>query len=81
MIGGLTYIWIADSDPSGSRPSGDSIWSFADFNEAMSYAKWIDFYAMNTGQGTVWVWNWNGGSGSWNNAVFTGFENKNYPTP
>jgi hypothetical protein len=82
MIGGLTDLWIADSDPSGSRPSGDSIWSFADYNEAMSYSKWLVTYFLDNPGSYVTVWNWNGGSGRWDGtAPFLPIPNSNYPAP
>jgi len=81
MIGGLTYVAIFDRQTEQAFPVSDLLISFADYNEAMSYAQWIDVKVIGTSQGEVWVWNWNGGSGRWLNNAFTPFSNNNYPTP
>ena len=81
MIGGLTYVLIVDSSNELNYPTGDTIQVFADYNEAMSWAKFIDINAIGTNKGEIWVWNWNGGSGRWLNNVFTPETNTNYPTP
>ena len=82
MIGGLTYIYFIDNIEESGRPSTDVMISFVDYNEAMSYAKWVDVGAFNGyNAARIYVWNWNGGSGYWENNVFNATENNNYPTP
>jgi len=80
MIGGLTYVYIIGFDPAAGAPTGDSIWQFADYNEAMSFAKWLEIKTTSR-QGDIKVWNWNGGSGYWLNGAFTSEANSNYPSP
>ena len=81
MIGGLTYILINDKDEATAIPNKDSgPIQFADYNEAMSYAKFLSSkFAGNSAN--IWIWNWNGGSGYWRNGIFADRTNDNYPTP
>jgi len=79
MIGGLTYVYLQDRAETFS-PTADSIWSFADYNEAMSFAKFMDTNMIGTDEGRIYVWNWHGGSGKWNNNSFSALNNTNYPT-
>jgi hypothetical protein len=81
MIGGLTYVFISDNDEAVTIPIGDSgPIQFADYNEAMSYARFLSVRFSGT-NGNIWVWNWNGGSGYWRNNAFSARDNANYPTP
>ena len=80
MIGGLTYIYVIDRGEGVPQPTSDVMQSFADYNEAMSYAKWIGSTQLGT-NAYVTVWNWNGGSGYWLDTTFSPTANTNYPTP
>ncbi len=81
MIGGLTYVYVRESVEGVVAPTGDIIWSFTDYNEAMSYASWLDHRTIGCNDGRIYVWNWYGGSGYWNANAFTALDNNNYPTP
>jgi len=82
MIGGLTYLTILDRNDTDPQ-QGISNYVLADYNESMSFAKWLSLQLSNVAaeKPLVFVWNWNGGSGFWNNGVFIALANDNYPTP
>jgi hypothetical protein len=82
MIGGLTYVYIIDRSTDAVSPVSDVIQVFADYNEAMSYSKWLVTYFLDNPGSYVTVWNWNGGSGRWDGtAPFLPIPNSNYPAP
>ena len=78
MIGGLTYVKVMDRNQTQQPPNGDTLISFADYNEAMSYAKWLDVVFYGTDAVWVSVWNWYGNSGYWDNGTFYDASNQNY---
>ena len=80
MIGGLTYVTLLDVNQTDPQ-QGLHVQVFADYNEAMSYAKWATFWFSIQETTSVYVWNWNGGSGKWTGSSFTDIANSNYPTP
>ena len=77
---GKTIIYVRDGDESAQTPHTDNIWEFAVYNEAMSFAKWLDYHYISGSNGDVFVWNYDGGSGYWRNSNFTSIENSNYPS-
>lgn len=77
-IGGLTYVYILDIDTATNIPAGDTQYVFANYNEAMSFCKFITSTFTGTRAYAV-VWNYYGGSGSWNNGLFTSYPNQNWP--
>jgi hypothetical protein len=76
-VSNITYVWFQDVTP-GSPEKDTSPVPFANYNEAMSYAKWSSIhYSVN--QVRAYIWNYNGGSGYWNNGVFNSIANTNWP--
>ena len=76
-VSNLTYIWIQDAVP-GSPEKDTSPIAFSNYNEAMSFAKWV---SINERIQSVYVylWNYNGGSGFWSGGVFNPRPNENWP--
>lgn len=74
-----TLVWIRDSSGGAQGPEGDTGPAFFNvYDDAMSWAKFMDHYWIGSGQ--IVVWNKNGGSGFWEDSVWTATENKNYPS-
>lgn len=74
-----TFLYIQDKDPSLAYPIGDSPVDFADYEEAMSYAKWMSILYISSAGGRIIVWNYNGGSGTWTSGVWAPQPNNNWP--
>ena len=73
----ITYVWLsdqADVDPQ----LGNSLIAFSNYDEAMNFAKWANYYSYS-GQNVVYVWNINGGSGRWKAGAFTSLPNQIWP--
>ena len=75
-VSGITYVYVRDGSTTTPEPNGDTAIQFANYNEAMSWAKWISGYV---GTGVLFIWNYNGGSGYWINNSFTAVANNNWP--
>jgi len=78
-ISNITYVMLFDS-VNGAGLENASPVPFANYNEAMSYAKWLSVETFTTHPDyIVFVWNYNGGSGKWRNTLFTPLVNSNWP--
>lgn len=77
-VSNLTYVWIRDTSVASDSPVGDSVTIFSNYNEAMSWGKWISVSFIGS-TGSVEVWNYNGNSGSWRSGAFTPKANTNWP--
>ena len=74
-----TILWILDPDQTTESPTSDSgPFSFPIYNDAMSYAKFLNYRVSSSL--TVWIWNHDGGSGYWRGGTWTARENMNYPS-
>jgi hypothetical protein len=62
-VSNITIVAIADRNQAIENPVGDNILTFANYDEAMSWSKWLlQFQAAGT---RIRVWNYNGNSGYW----------------
>lgn len=62
-VSNYTYIYIRDNAGGGIQPTGDTMFSFANYTEAMSWCKSNVKEVASSGE--IFVWNYNGGSGNW----------------
>ena len=76
-VSNLTYVYCHDVNSSDPQLQNGPC-AFANYNEAMSFAKWASLNEVS--EYGMWnVWNYNGGCGGWRNGVFTPTSNQNWP--
>lgn len=74
-VSNLTYVVLIDKD-SVDPQLGNSQIVFNNYDEAMSYTKWVSVLYTNV---FPLVWNYNGGSGYWSNGTWYPRANTNWP--
>ena len=75
-VSNITYVQLYDLTPTDPQ-QGTFVTPFANYNEAMSFAKQT---SNRVGRDCVlWIWNYNGGSGYWREGVWYPEPNQNWP--
>lgn len=77
-VSNITYVCVLDQSAAAAIESF-GLTPFSNYDEAMSFAKWLSLSIPVPGAQAVYVWNYNGGSGLWSNGVFTSRANANWP--
>lgn len=76
-VSNLTSVYLSDTDTSTAPHESSFCMQYANYDEAMSYCKWLSLNLNSTIY--LFIWNYNGGSGFWNGGVFTPRTNQNWP--
>lgn len=77
-VSNLTYVTCRDTVPGSPEYGNDSV-AFSNYNEAMSFAKWVSVHLSYAGETSVFVWNYNGISGFWYQGSWSEIPNSNWP--